>query len=92
MPEIICPKCGGKDCLVAAYKEHTDYIVDDVNAESGDFDIEYSSAHAYDTELIHIACNACDKYWYNADEFAVEVRQSKFYKKPKKKVVTKTKK
>ncbi len=63
-----CPICGGP--LRAAFEEHTDYPVTEIS--EGMVDIEEHNGDTYDTELIHIACDACNKYWYSISDFLRE--------------------
>lgn len=62
-----CPKCKRPDVLTAAFKEHTDYPVD--NIDNDIIDIRSDCGETYDSELIHIHCDGCDTYWYSADAF-----------------------
>lgn len=66
-----CPKCGGK--LTAAYKEHTDYPVQEIH-EDDIVNIDSECGETYDSELIHIHCDGCDTYWYSVHDFFKEAK------------------
>jgi hypothetical protein len=68
-----CPKCGGP--LTAAYKEHVDYPVTDIS-DDGMVDIEEHNGDQYDSDLIHISCGKCDKYWYSIGDFIEEAKRA----------------
>jgi len=67
-----CPFCNGS--LRAAFKEHIDYDVDGISADHVEL-VDENSGDCYSTELIHICCNACDKYWYSTSEFHEDARE-----------------
>jgi hypothetical protein len=63
-----CTKCGARGTIRAAFDKHVDYTVKTVTKEFG-VEIRFETEDCYDSNLIHIACSACNTYWSSTDEF-----------------------
>lgn len=66
-----CPTCEGP--LTAAFNQHVDFPVE--NISEGMVAIEEHNGDCYDSELIHIACSKCDKYWYSIADFLEDAKE-----------------
>ena len=71
-----CPLCGS-DHLFVAYDEHVEYSVTGVDSTGAYLDVDAEGRDQYGPTLIHVRCDACNKYWYSMYDFAEDIAKER---------------